>query len=51
MPQKNGQADKIKLFLRGNFALSTYNTDYILVKEENYERAMTILASEGYTIV
>ena len=23
----------------------------ILVKEENYERAMTILASEGYTIV
>ena len=35
----------------GIFALSTYNTDYILVKEENYERAMTILASEGYTIV
>ena len=35
----------------GIFAVSTYNTDYILVKEENYERALTILASEGYTIV
>jgi len=35
----------------GIFAVSTYNTDYILVKEENYERALTVLASEGYTIV
>ena len=35
----------------GIFAISTYNTDYILVKEENYERALTILASEGYTVV
>ena len=35
----------------GIFAVSTYNTDYILVKEENYERALTILASEGYTVV
>ena len=35
----------------GIFALSTYNTDYILVKEENYERALTVLASEGYTVV
>ena len=35
----------------GIFAVSTYNTDYILVKEENYERALTILAAEGYTIV
>ena len=34
----------------GIFAVSTYNTDYILVKEENYERALTVLASEGYTI-
>ena len=24
---------------------------YILVKEENYERALNILASEGYTVV
>ncbi len=35
----------------GIFAVSTYNTDYILVKEENYERALTVLAAEGYTIV
>jgi len=35
----------------GIFAISTYNTDYILVKEENYERALTVLASEGYTVV
>ena len=34
----------------GIFAISTYNTDYILVKEENYERALTVLASEGYTV-
>ena len=33
----------------GIFAVSTYNTDYILVKEENFEKAMKILASEGYT--
>ena len=35
----------------GIFAVSTYNTDYILVKEENYERALAVLASEGYTVV
>lgn len=35
----------------GIFAVSTYNTDYILVKEENYERALKALASEGYTVV
>lgn len=35
----------------GIFAVSTYNTDYILVKEENFERALNVLASEGYTIV
>ena len=34
----------------GIFVVSTYNTDYILVKEENYERAMTVLASEGYSV-
>ena len=33
------------------FAVSTFNTDYILVKEENFERALTVLASEGYTVV
>ena len=35
----------------GIFAVSTYNTDYILVKEENYARSLTVLASEGYTVV
>lgn len=35
----------------GIFAVSTYNTDYILVKEENFDRALTVLASEGYTVV
>jgi hypothetical protein len=35
----------------GIFALSTFNTDYILVKNEDYERAMDVLAAEGYEIV
>ena len=35
----------------GIFAVSTYNTDYILVKEENFDRALEVLASEGYTVV
>ena len=34
----------------GIFAVSTYNTDYILVKEENFERALRLLAEEGYTV-
>ena len=35
----------------GLFAVSTYNTDYILVKEENFERALSTLNSEGYSVV
>ena len=35
----------------GIFAVSTYNTDYILVKEENFERALEALASNGYSFV
>ena len=35
----------------GIFAVSTYNTDYILVKEENYEKAMVALAAKGYKVV
>ena len=35
----------------GIFAVSTYNTDYILVKEENFERAMEVLANEGYNVI
>ena len=34
----------------GIFAVSTYNTDYILVKKENFERALEVLAGEGYEI-
>ena len=32
----------------GIFAVSTFNTDYILVKAEDFERAMTVLAVAGY---
>ena len=35
----------------GIFAVSTFNTDYILVKEENFDKALKVLAKEGYTIV
>jgi hypothetical protein len=35
----------------GIFAVSTYNTDYILVKEENLGRAVEALTSEGYRFV
>ena len=34
----------------GIFAVSTYNTDYILVKEEDFDRALVSLEKEGYTI-
>ena len=34
----------------GIFAVSTYNTDYILVKKENFERALSVLAEAGYEI-
>lgn len=34
----------------GIFAVSTYNTDYILVKAENFDRAMTVLGDAGYTV-
>lgn len=35
----------------GIFAVSTYNTDYILVKKENFDRALALLEAEGYMIV
>ena len=34
----------------GIFAVSTFNTDYILVKSENFERAIKALEDEGYEI-
>lgn len=35
----------------GIFAVSTYNTDYILVKEENFEKALGVLENSGYNII
>ena len=32
----------------GIFVVSTYNTDYVLVKEENYEKALDVLEKHGY---
>ena len=34
----------------GIFAVSTFNTDYILVKAENFDRAMSVLAAAGYEV-
>ena len=33
------------------FAVSTYNTDYVLMKKENYQKALDILERSGYVIV
>ncbi len=35
----------------GIFAVSTYNTDYILVKKENFTKALDVLAGAGYLIL
>jgi len=35
----------------GIFVLSTFNTDYIMVKQENLPRAAEALQQEGYTFV
>ena len=35
----------------GIFAVSTYNTDYIFTKSENFSRALEVLAEKGYNIV
>ena len=35
----------------GIFAVSTYNTDYILVKKENFNKALEALESAGYKFV
>ena len=34
----------------GIFAVSTYNTDYIFVKKESFEKAISSLADNGYEI-
>ncbi len=35
----------------GIFAVSTFQTDYILVKNESYHKAMKALQEAGYTII
>ena len=32
------------------FAISTYNTDYVLIKKEKYQKALEVLQSSGYKI-
>lgn len=34
----------------GIFAISTYDTDYVLVKKENYRKALRVLENGGYTV-
>ena len=34
----------------GIFAVSTFNTDYILVKRENFDRTMNVLSAAGYEV-
>ncbi|MCQ2474011.1 MAG: ACT domain-containing protein [Saccharofermentans sp.] len=35
----------------GIFAVSTYNTDYVLTKAENFQKAIDVLEKDGYQIV
>ena len=50
-----GILSKIATILADNaisiFAVSTYNTDYVLIKSENYQRGLKILKAAGYKIV
>lgn len=49
-----GILSKISTLLADNnvgiFAISTYNTDYIFTKEENFEKSIKILEQNGYII-
>ena len=49
-----GILSKISTILADNnigiFAVSTYNTDYILVKKENFHKALTVLEENGITL-
>ena len=49
-----GILSKIASILADNnisiFAVSTYNTDYVLIKEENYQRGLDALQTLGYEI-
>ena len=50
-----GILSKISTLLADNeigiFAISTYNTDYILIKKQHFEKAITILSGAGYQVV
>jgi hypothetical protein len=35
----------------GIFVISTYNTDYVLVKKENFDKAIELLSSAGYDVL
>ena len=35
----------------GVFAISTFNTDYILVKQENFAKALHSLEEHGYKVL
>ncbi len=49
-----GVLSKIASILAENgiaiFAISSFNTDYILVKASNFDKAMETLANAGYTV-
>ena len=46
---------KISTLLADNgiavFAVSTYNTDYVFLKNHNYQKGLSVLASAGYEII
>ncbi len=35
----------------GIFAVSTFNTDYILVKDVDFEKSLAVLSNAGYTVI
>ena len=35
----------------GIFAVSTFNTDYILVKDADFEKSLAVLLNAGYTVI
>lgn len=37
--------------LIGIFAVSTFNTDYILVKDVDFEKSLAVLLNAGYTVI
>lgn len=35
----------------GMFAISTYNTDYILTRKEDYHKALEVMSDAGYEVI